>query len=581
MTRQEMEHLVAVARGDALADLVIANARIADLGRGLFFEGNLAIAGDKIAGLGADYRGKEVYDAKGLYALPAFIDSHIHIESSMLSPEEFARVAVPHGTGSIVADPHEIVNVAGLRGLRYMQSAAARTALRVEFMLPSCVPATPFEHSGAELKASDMEDVLPGKDILGLAEMMNFPGVVNGDPEVLDKVLAARVLGKPIDGHSPGLSGAALCAYAAAGIMTDHECSTIEEMEERLRLGFYILLRHGSACHDLERLLPAVTAENARRCLLCSDDRQAATFLQEGHVDDLLRRCVAFGIPPMTALRMATLNAAEAYGLKDRGALFPGRLADIVIVRDLQDFDVQEVWLGGQHVSSQGRYLLPIEKASADSVSSSVHLSGFSEERLKLKLSSSKVRSIELLPGGVVTGEKIVDVKLLPDGDVDLSEAEDLVRLSVLERHHGLGTLSNGLLSNYGLKRGAVALTISHDSHHLIVAGRDISEMAVAVRALEKMGGGCVLVLDGKVLSELPLPIAGLMSDQSAEKVASQLEKMHQLAIRELGVSSEIDPLMSLCFMSLLVIPKLKLSDMGLFDAERFEFVDLEVEDEK
>ena len=362
MNQEALKRLIDVAAGREPADLVIKNCRIVDVGLGEVRQGDIAIVDGLIAGTG-DYEGKETIDAEGLFAMPGLIDAHIHIESAFVTPEEISRLLVPFGTTSIIADPHEIANVAGIKGIQYMLDAAAEAVLHIEYVVPSCVPATPFENAGAILEAADLEGPLADDRILGLGEFMNFPGVIHADPGVLDKLAAAKRVNKLIDGHSPGISGKELCAYASAGILADHECSTKEEMYERLQNGMYILMRQGSACHNLEDLLPVVTTRNARRCLLCSDDRQPKTILEEGHLDDHLRKCVKFGIHPVTAVQMATLNAAEAFGLKDRGALFPGRRADITLVNNLEEFKAKYVFIDGEKVAEDGRYLLPVKRA--------------------------------------------------------------------------------------------------------------------------------------------------------------------------------------------------------------------------
>lgn len=615
MTQESLAQLIEVAAGRQPADLVIKNCQLVDVGLGKIYPSAIAISQGLIAGIGLDYEGKESLDAQGLFALPGLIDAHIHIESSYLSPEEFARLVVPRGTTSVIADPHEIVNVAGLEGLRYMQEAAAQTPLKIEYMVPSCVPATGFENAGADLKASDLEAPLADPQNLGLAELMNAPGVVYTDPEVLAKVLMAKKYDKPIDGHSPGLQGKDLSAYAAAGVMTDHECSSLEEMQDRLARGMYVLLRQGSSCHDLARLLPGVTPYNASRCLLCSDDRHASTMLEIGHLNEHLQMCVAHGLHPITAVQMASLNTAQAYNLRDRGGLFPGRAADLVLVRDLQDFEAQYVYINGQLVAQEGVYLPPIQKADASAVRASFHVRDFSADRLKFQVQSHcsaenqaqagrvsqvtyaspvstsacagqaecgpkarQLRVIQVLPGGVVTGSGQACLDVTPEGDVILPPDQDIVRLAVVERHHNTGHVGLGLLGNYGLRCGAIASSIAHDSHNIVVAGRDIHDMALAVEELQKQEGGAITVKDGQVLDRLPLPLGGLMSDQAGEEVARALAQLNARAHSDLGVNPAIDPVMTLSFMSLLVIPELKLSDLGLFNVKEFSLVPIELE---
>ncbi len=577
MDHNQLKHLIDVAAGRVPADLVIKNCQIVDVGAGEIRQGDIAIADGLIAGTGS-YKGKEEIDATGLYALPGLIDSHIHIESAFVTPEEISRLLVPFGTSTIIADPHEIVNVAGLKGLEYMLDAAAEAALHIEYMLPSCVPATPFEHAGAVIEAEDMVEPLADDRILGLGEFMNFPGVVYCDDGVIDKLIAGKKAGKPIDGHSPGLVGQELCAYACAGILADHECSTSEEMRDRLANGMYILMRQGSACHNLEDLLPVVTPLNSRRCLLCSDDRQPKTILTEGHLDDHLRRCVRFGLDPITAVQMATLNAAECFGLHDRGAIFPGRRADINLVKNLEEFEAKHVFIDGVEVARNGEYLLDVKRADYTPVKSSMHVKDFSIDKLKLRLKSRRVHVIDILPGGVVTGKGIATVALDDEGDFVYEADQDIVKVAVVERHQETGNVAVALLRGYGIKRGAVALSIAHDSHNIIVAGTNDADMAFAVEELIALGGGVVLVADRQVLTSLPLPVGGIMSDQPGEWVMQRLIDIHDIAWEKLGVEGDVEPVMTLCFMSLPVIPELKLTDMGLFDVTTFDFITLEAD---
>lgn len=575
MTKEALKKLIQTATGAILAETVIKNCKVFNVFTGAFTEGDIALCGGEIAGVG-DYSGETEIDAGGRYAVPGFIDSHIHIESSYLSPEELGRLLVPHGGTTIIADPHEIVNVCGIKGLDYMMKAAENTALDIQFVLPSCVPATPFEHAGAVINAPEMEEPIKREKILGLGEFMNFPGVINTDDGVLDKLMTAKNAGKLIDGHSPGLSGKALTGYAAARIQGDHECSTVEDMEARLSLGMYVLLRQGSACHDLRTLVHGVTPENSRRCLLCSDDRQPRTILDEGHIDSHLRICVEEGLDPVTALRMATLNAAECFGLRDRGAIAPGYRADIVLLDDLRSFRVDRVWIAGKLTAEQGCYLPPVEHCDISEVMSSVHIRDFSEERLKMHLKSNHVHVIEIQPGGVVTKKGTADVRLDADGDFVWSKDVDIAKVAVVERHQWTGNVACALLKGYGIQAGAIALSIAHDSHNVITVGVNDAEMAFAVKCLEEQGGGIVLVKDGKLLDAMPMPIAGLMSDQPGEWVAEKLESLHENAYHVLGIHRSVEPVMTLCFMSLAVIPELKLTDMGLFDVTKFAFIPIE-----
>lgn len=576
---EALKKLIDVASGNIPADTVIKNCKVVNVYSGTIEEGDIAICDGKIAGVGK-YEGKETFDAEGKYASPCYIDGHIHIESSYLSPEELGSMLVPRGTGTIMADPHEIANVCGEKGLAYMIEAGKRTALDIKMELPSCVPATPFENAGAVLGADVIEKLIPKDDFPGLGEMMNFPGVLGKDEDVLGKILAAKKCGKWIDGHGPGIAGNTLNGYAAAGIVADHECSTVEEMNERLSRGMYILLRQGSACHNLSTLLKGVTAENSRRCLLCSDDLQPKTIIEVGNLDNDLKICCREGLDPITAIRMATLNPAECFGLKDRGAIAPGKRADIVLLDDLKDFNANRVWIEGKLVASEGKYLPEVKKYDISSVKGSIVLKDFSKEKFKMHLKSGHVNVIGLLPGGVVTEHCTADIKIDKDGEFVRNPDEDIAKVAVIERHKMTGNASCGFIKGYGIKEGAVALSIAHDSHNIIVVGVSDEEMEFAVKALEAQEGGIVVVKNGKVIANMPAPIAGLMSDQSGEWVSAKLQEIHEIAYSELGINRDVEPVMSLCFMSLIVIPSIKLTDTGLFDVTTFSFIPVE-SDEK
>lgn len=575
MQNKQLKKLIDIASGRKLADLVIKNCKVIDVYNATIINADIAICDGEIAGIG-DYSGFKEIEACGQYASPGFIDSHIHIESSYVSPEEIGRLLVPHGGTTIIADPHEIVNVCGIDGLDYMMSASQETALDIKFMIPSCVPATPFEHSGAEINAKAMEEPIKNDRIIGLGEFMNYPGVVNADSDVLDKILVAKNNGKLIDGHSPNLVGKELNAYAVAQIHTDHECSTVQEMMDRISRGIYVLLREGSACHNLVDLVKGVTAENSRRCLLCSDDRQPKTILERGHIDDHLRICVREGINPITAIQMASLNAAECFRLTDRGAIAPGLRADIVLFDNLKDFNISKVFIKGTEVASDGEYLLPIKKYSIDTVKGSFHVKDFSKDRLKLKLKSNHVNVIEIVPGGVLTRKGIADVNTDKNGEFVYDKNQPIAKIAVIERHQNTGNVAVALLRNYGITSGAVALSIAHDSHNIIVVGVNDDDMELAVNKLIIQGGGIVLAKKHQILEAMPMAIGGIMSDQCGEWVNEQLIKIHKAAFKELGVSSNIEPIMTLCFMSLAVIPEIKLTDMGLFDVTKFKFIEIE-----
>lgn len=575
MKKEDLKIQIEVARGLRSADTVIKNCRIVNVYTGEIEEGDLALWNGKIVGIG-EYEGKEIVDAKGSYALPGLIDSHIHIESAFVTPEEISRLLVPHGATTIIADPHEIVNVCGIDGMNYMLDAAEKAALDIKYMLPSCVPATPFEHAGAVVDADAMKDTMKDARVLGLGEYMNCPGILNTADSDMDKLMVAYENGKLIDGHSPGLSGKDLNAYAGAGVHNDHECSTLEEMRDRMARGMYVLMRQGSACHNLRTLLAGVTTSNSRRCLLCSDDRQPKTVFEEGHLDAHLRICVEEGIDPVTAVQMATLNAAECFRLYDRGAIAPGLRADLVLVKDLKDFEVEKVWIQGNLVAEDGRYLPEVTRCDITSVKGSVHVKDFSVEKLKMNLKSSHVHVIDILPGGVVTGKGTADIARTPDGDFQYDPNVDIVKIAVVERHKNTGNVAVGLLRGYGIKRGAVALSIAHDSHNIIAVGVSNEEIAFAVEQLIAQTGGVVIAREGQVLESMPLPVGGIMSDQTGEWVDKKLTSLHETAYQKLSINRDVEPVMTLCFMALPVIPELKLTDMGLFDVTKFEFISVE-----
>ena len=574
MTKAELKNLIDVAAGRKAADLVIKNCKIVNVFSGEIEDGDIAITGDKIAGIGKNfYEGEKIIDAEGKFAAPGFIDAHIHIESSYISPEQLGKIIVPCGTTSIIADPHEIANVCGLEGMNYMFDAAEKTKLQIIYSVPSCVPATPFEDAGAILEAEDMEKIISGENIFGLGEFMNAVGVINCDDKVLDKIILAKNFNKLIDGHAPNLSGKNLNAYVAAGILGDHECMTVSEMREKISAGMYILIREGSACHNLRDLIKGVNEKNLRRILLCSDDRQPKTILELGHLNNHLKICVEEGIEPVNAIQMATLNTAEAFRLFDRGAIKPGLRADIVLLEDLKNFVADEVFIGGELVAKNKKYLPEIISQDISKVRGSVRVKNFSAESLRMNLKTNKVNVIKILPGGVVTEKITSAVDLDSSGDFIFNPARDICKVAVIERHNETGKVGLGFLAGYGIKSGAVAVSVAHDSHNIIVAGVNNLEMYFAVKSLIEMEGGMVAVKNGKILEKIPLPIAGIMSNESGEWLKENLEKLHEISHAELGINKNVEPIMTLTFMSLPVIPELKLTDRGLFDYKNFDFI--------
>ena len=578
MDKKALKRLIDVAAGREPADLVLKNANVIDVYQAEMISGDLAIIDGKIAGINGEYHGKETIDLKGKIVAPGFIDPHIHVESSYVTPEEFGRLLVPHGTTTVLADPHEIVNVLGLSGLDYMIEAAKETALDIRYMMPSCVPATNMENAGAVIEAADMISSFEKKQVDGLAEFMNFPGVIHAQDEVLDKLLAAKERGLRIDGHSPMVFNEELNAYAAAGIANDHECSTVEELKDRIARGMYVFLREGSVTQNLRTLLNGVTDNNYQRCVLSADDLQAKTILEKGHLDNSIRICIEEGVSPLRAIQMATINAAQCCQLTDRGAIAPGLRADLVIFSDLAQPEIEATYIEGELVAEKGTYLPTVKRISTEKVQSSVHIDKFQKEQLKLNLTSDKARAIEVIPQEALTNEAIVSVKRDDQGQFVFDPKQDVTKIAVIERHHNTGNVFVGLLKGYGVKKGAIGLSIAHDSHNLIVTGTNDEDMATAVQALKEQEGGVVLIESGKIIGNMALPIAGLMSDLTGEEVAQQEAKINRLAHEVLGVSNNVDPIMTLGFMSLAVIPNLKITDIGLVDVTKFEIVPVSVE---
>ncbi len=577
MTRELAEKLVDVCMGRTEADLCLANANIVDVYNKTVFKGNVYIKDGYFASFSAGLKAKKTKDLNGAYLVPGFIDGHCHIESSHLSPSAFSDAIVPCGTTAVIADPHEICNVAGLDAMRYMLSSSENIPLSVFYMFPSCVPATAFENAGAVLLAKDIETMIDNDRILGLGEMMNYPGIWFKDKDVLDKIELAYKHKKNIDGHSPAIAEASLDAYTACHITTDHECATPEELQERVRRGMYVMLRQGTACKNVLDLLPGVNNENSNRILFCTDDRQPQSIMREGHINYGVNLAIKAGLDPVYAISMATLNPATCYNLKDRGAIAPGFRADCFITSSLEEIKPEEVFILGESVAKKGTILEKAPHTKPVGVSGMMDVKGLTLDRLQLHLKSNKVRVIDIIPGGVVTGNGKAEVKVDDKGCFVHDSSMDILKLAVIERHHGTGNIGLGLIRGYGMKDGAVATSIAHDSHNIIVIGSNDEDMLTAAEELIRLGGGITMVKTGKVLLSHPLEIAGLMTDESAEEVCRTLDEMHEVCDRELHVNKDIDPFMTLCFMALPVIPELKLTDTGLFDVTAFKQVPIEL----
>ena len=571
LSNDQIKEMILAARGDLAPDLVLKNARIVNVFTKEIESGDVAIKDGYIVGIG-EFDGEDEIDIGGRIICPGLIDGHIHIESSMISPSEFAGAVAPHGTTAVIADPHEIANVAGEEGIRYMLEASAGLPVDIFFMLPSCVPATPLDESGAELSADELEPFYKEERVAGLAELMNSFGTVRADEEIIRKIQGANSYGKRIDGHAPFLTGKDLNAYITAGVRSDHECSSAEEAVEKLKLGQYIMIREGTAARNLEALLPLFDDKYCDRCMLVTDDKHGSDLIDNGHIDYIIRKAIRAGKDPLNAIKMATLNAAMYFGLKDRGAIAPGYIADIIVLSDLEEFTVEKVFKNGRLTVDGGKNVRAIKSPSIDKekyprVFNSFNLREIKPSDLEIRDEGTKKRVIKVIPGQILTEELIVE-----SSSKQAEPDKDIIKLAVIERHKGTGHTGVGFVSGYGPKKGAIASSVAHDSHNLIVAGCTDDDMALAANTVRENGGGLAVVCDGKVLSSLPLPIGGLMCEMNVYEVEDILRVMKEQA-RQLGVNEGIDPFMTLAFTALPVIPKLRLLTQGVVDVDKQSYV--------
>ena len=571
MSVEQKQKRIEIAAGREKADLVIKNASIVNVFTNEILSGDIAIHDSLIAGVG-DYSGKEEIDAGGMYVCPGLIDCHVHIESSMITPAEFARVVLPHGTTTIIADPHEIANVCGIEGIHFMLNEARNVPMNIFYMMPSCVPATPFENNGAALTARVMEPFAGSCHILGLGEVMNYPGVLAGDRDILNKIeLYDNAV---VDGHSSGLSEHELCAYKAVGVLTNHECTNIDEVIAHLRLGMYVQIREGSAARNLEDIISGLIERDVplNHCLFCTDDKHLEDISREGHISYNVKKAVSLGVDPIEAIKMATINPAKCYHLKRLGAVAPGYSADLLILSDLNSFNIEKVLFRGSVVCEKGKKPDISRIIDDPNVLNTVRIPNLSPEHLKIKIKGDKANVITIIPNQLITKKERLAVP--KDNGNNFIPDEVFSKIAVVERHKATGNIGLGIVKGFGIRNGAIASTVAHDSHNLIIIGDNDADMLLAAKVLKEANGGYTVVSGGEVIGTLPLPIAGLMSDRDAFFVENKLAGMIESA-KSLKVPDGIDPFVTLSFLALPVIPELRVTDRGLFDVGSFSFIDI------
>ncbi len=565
------EDFIAVALGETKADLVIKNAKIVNVLTEEIYESEVAIVKGRIAGVGKSYQGEKEIDLKGAYLTPGFIDGHVHIESSMMLPHRFAQAVVPAGTTTVIIDPHEIANVLGLHGISFMHAATRELPLRVYTMLPSCVPATPFETSGFELNAYDLSLLMDSDWVLGLAEMMNFPGVIHRDKNVMAKIDLALKNQKRVDGHAPKVSGKDLCAYIASGVTSDHECTDPQQAIEKLRQGMYIMVREGTAAKDLDALMPILLHDNNRKIMFVTDDRHPEDLTI--HINGMVQRAVENRVNPIKAIQMASLNTAEYFKIQDLGAIAPGYRADFNVFENLQEFTKPlMVFKGGEVVAESGKLIEDLENIEIPATRGSVNVGWLEDDCFQIEAKGKKAKAIEIIPHQLITKETVVNIKE-KDGFAVSNIDEDVLKICVVERHRASGNIGKGFVKGFGIKEGAIASTVAHDSHNMIIIGTNDKDMLLAQKELVKSQGGKVVIKNGEVLAKLPLPVAGLMSDKDINYVTEQSEALNKAA-KEIGCVVD-DPFMTMGFLSLPVIPEIKITDKGIFSTNGFKFIDI------
>ena len=574
-----MKTLIAISQQETPADFILRNAMIADMFLLQWKKADLVVANGRIIAVDTEgkYHAKHEEDANGRYCIPGLIDAHIHIESSMLTPEQFSRILLPHGITTVISDPHEIANVAGTTGLSYMINEARHALMDIYYMLPSSVPATSFEHAGATLKAKDLAPFVKDNQVLGIAEVMDFPSVLSGADDMMEKIQLGLDNNMIIDGHAAGLNTKQITGYRAANIHTDHECINAEEALERVTQGMYVLMREGSAAKNVRAILPAVTTQNARRFAFCTDDKHLDEIIAEGTINASIKLAIESGIEPLQAIQIASLNAAECYRLHSIGALAAGFQADFVLLDDLETMQIAAVWKRGEKVAENGAMLSPAAPPIEvpERILQSVHLPEITALDFKLPLSQSRVNIIEVIPHQIITKKLTAHVDVV-DGEFVPNIEKDFLKIAVFERHLQRGTKSVAIVHGLGLQAGAVATTISHDSHNAIVVGTNDEDMAAALNALQAMQGGLVVVNDGEILAQMALPIGGLMTNVDAKVAIRELHNVHE-ALHILHPTLSFHLFLTLSFLALPVIPSLKLTDTGLFDVESFEHIEIEV----